>query len=95
MRDSAKKIQIMGDDIFVTNPKVIKQAIAKLGNSSLIKLNQIGTVTETVEAVDLVRTAKLDGGFLPSLRRNRGYDDRRYGGESVYRHDQDRIGIAL
>ena len=53
-----KKIQIMGDDIFVTNPKIIRQAIKdKLGNSSLIKLNQIGSVTETVEAVRLVQEA--------------------------------------
>ena len=59
-----KKIQIMGDDIFVTNPKIIKQAIAdKLGNSSLIKLNQIGTVTETVEAVDLVLAANWTAVF--------------------------------
>jgi enolase len=59
-----KKIQIMGDDIFVTNPKIIKQAITdKLGNSSLIKLNQIGTVTETVEAVDLVRAANWTAVF--------------------------------
>jgi len=53
-----KKIQIMGDDIFVTNPTIIRQAIQdKLGNSSLIKLNQIGSVTETVEAVRLVQEA--------------------------------------
>ena len=59
-----KKIQIMGDDIFVTNPKIIKKAIEdKLGNSSLIKLNQIGTVTETVEAVNLVRAANWTAVF--------------------------------
>jgi enolase len=52
------KIQIMGDDIVVTNPKIIKRAIEdKLANSTLIKLNQIGTVTETVEAVDIARAA--------------------------------------
>ena len=52
------KIQIMGDDVFVTNPKIIKKAIEdKLANSTLIKLNQIGTVTETVEAVNLARAA--------------------------------------
>lgn len=59
-----KKIQIMGDDIFVTNPKIIKKAIDdKLGNSSLIKLNQIGTVTETVEAVKLVKAANWTAVF--------------------------------
>jgi len=58
------KVQIMGDDIFVTNPAILKRAIAeKLGNSSLIKLNQIGTVTETVEAVSLVRAANWTAVF--------------------------------
>lgn len=52
------RVQIMGDDIFVTNPTTLKKAIRDgLANSSLIKPNQIGTVTETVEAVDLVRAA--------------------------------------
>jgi len=48
------KIQIVGDDIFVTNPKRIKWGIEeKLANAVLIKLNQIGTLTETVSAVEL------------------------------------------
>ena len=50
--------QIMGDDIFVTNPAIIVEAIErKVGNSALIKLNQIGTVTETLEAMRLCRQA--------------------------------------
>jgi enolase len=50
--------QIMGDDIFVTNPAIITEAIErKVGNSALIKLNQIGTVTETLEAMRLCRQA--------------------------------------
>ena len=50
--------QIMGDDIFVTNPAIITEAIErKVGNSALIKLNQIGTVTETLEAMRLCREA--------------------------------------
>ena len=50
--------QIMGDDIFVTNPAIIAEAIErKVGNSALIKLNQIGTVTETLEAMRLCRQA--------------------------------------
>jgi len=50
--------QIMGDDIFVTNPTIITEAIGrKVGNSALIKLNQIGTVTETLEAIRLCREA--------------------------------------
>ncbi len=46
------RIQLVGDDAFVTNPKIIKQAIADgVGNSSLIKVNQIGSVTETLNAI--------------------------------------------
>ncbi len=59
-----KNVQIMGDDIFVTNPAILKNAISdNLANSSLIKLNQIGTVTETVEAVNLVRAARWTAVF--------------------------------
>lgn len=51
-------IQIVGDDIFVTNTKFIAKGITENStNSVLIKLNQIGTVTETVEAIDLCRKA--------------------------------------
>ncbi len=47
------RIQLVGDDAFVTNPKIIKQAIADgVGNSSLIKVNQIGSITETIAAID-------------------------------------------
>ena len=53
-----KKIQIVGDDLFVTNVERLKRGIAeKSANSILIKLNQIGTVTETVDAVDMARAA--------------------------------------
>ena len=47
------RIQLVGDDAFVTNPKIIKQAIADgVGNSTLIKVNQIGSITETIAAID-------------------------------------------
>jgi enolase len=47
------RIQLVGDDAFVTNPKIIKQAIADgVGNSSLIKVNQIGSITETLDAIN-------------------------------------------
>ena len=53
-----KTIQLVGDDIFVTNPKIFARGISeKVGNAILIKLNQIGTVTETVEAVEMARKA--------------------------------------
>jgi enolase len=54
-----KKVQIVGDDLFVTNIERLQMGIEqKVGNSILIKLNQIGTVSETIEAVKMARTAK-------------------------------------
>ena len=51
-----ERIQLVGDDLFVTNPEIFKKGIADgLGNSILIKLNQIGTVTETLECVEMAR----------------------------------------
>jgi len=51
-------VELVGDDIFCTNPAIISAAIARgIGNSSLIKLNQIGTVTETLEAMAICRRA--------------------------------------
>jgi enolase 1/2/3 len=53
-----KKIQLVGDDIFVTNPEIFRRGIAEgIGNAILIKLNQIGTVMETIEAIDMGRKA--------------------------------------
>ncbi|MFZ0580604.1 MAG: phosphopyruvate hydratase [Candidatus Acidiferrales bacterium] len=57
-RDLGKKIQLVGDDIFVTNPKIFARGISEgVGNAILIKLNQIGTVSETIEAVEMARKA--------------------------------------
>jgi len=54
-----KKIQVVGDDFLVTNPKRIKQAIEqKAANAALIKVNQIGTLSETLEAIKLAQDAK-------------------------------------
>jgi enolase len=51
-------IQIVGDDIFVTNPKLLKRGIEeKTANSILIKLNQIGTLTETLETIEMAKKA--------------------------------------
>ncbi len=50
--------ELVGDDIFCTNPAIITAAIARgIGNSALIKLNQIGTVTETLQAMAICRAA--------------------------------------
>ncbi|HEY3160601.1 MAG TPA: phosphopyruvate hydratase [Vicinamibacterales bacterium] len=52
------RIQLVGDDVFVTNPAILKQGIAdKVGNALLVKLNQIGTVTETLDAIAIARHA--------------------------------------
>jgi enolase len=54
----SKKVQIVGDDLFVTNPHRLKQGIErKACNSILIKLNQIGTVSETIDAIIMARDA--------------------------------------
>ncbi|PLX88250.1 MAG: phosphopyruvate hydratase [Desulfuromonas sp.] len=52
------KIQIVGDDLFVTNTKILKEGIEKgIANSILIKVNQIGTLTETLEAIEMAKRA--------------------------------------
>jgi enolase len=52
------KIQLVGDDLFVTNTKILQQGIEKgIANSILIKLNQIGTVTETLAAIEMAKRA--------------------------------------
>jgi len=57
-REAGGKIQLVGDDIFVTNPEIFARGISeKIGNSILIKLNQIGSVIETVDAVEMARKA--------------------------------------
>jgi enolase len=53
-KELGEKVQLVGDDLFVTNPKILMQGIeAGIGNSILIKVNQIGTLSETFETIDL------------------------------------------
>ncbi|MDR1026292.1 MAG: phosphopyruvate hydratase [Lactobacillus sp.] len=53
------KVQLVGDDLFVTNPKRLAQGIEKgVANSILVKVNQIGTLTETMQAVEMAQRAK-------------------------------------
>jgi enolase len=55
-RELGGRIQLVGDDLFVTNVKRLRQGIEQnVGNSILIKVNQIGTVSETLDAIDLAR----------------------------------------
>jgi enolase len=53
-----KKVQLVGDDLFVTNTKILKEGISKgIANSILIKINQIGTLTETFAAIEMAKRA--------------------------------------
>ncbi len=63
------RLQLVGDDIFVTNPAIIKEAISRgIGNAALIKVNQIGTVTETLEAIATCRS----GGYVQFVSHRSG-----------------------
>jgi enolase len=58
-QDIGSKVQLVGDDIFVTNPKIFKKGIAeKIGNAILIKVNQIGSLSETLEAINIAKKNK-------------------------------------
>ena len=51
-------MQLVGDDVFVTNPEILQQGIARgVANALLVKLNQIGTVSETLDAIAIARAA--------------------------------------
>jgi enolase len=57
-QELGKKVQLVGDDLFVTNPKILREGIKKgLANSVLIKVNQIGTLTETLQTVEMAHRA--------------------------------------
>ncbi|MBE8993367.1 MAG: phosphopyruvate hydratase [Microcystis sp. M54BS1] len=63
------RIQLVGDDIFCTNPKIIQEAIDRgVANASLIKVNQIGSVTETLEAIKIARS----GGYTVYISHRSG-----------------------
>jgi len=63
------RIQLVGDDLFVTNIERIKRGLKhNIGNSVLIKLNQIGTLTETLQAIELTKNA----GYLPVISARSG-----------------------
>ena len=61
------KVQLVGDDVFVTNPEILKKGIdVGIANSVLIKLNQIGTVTETIQTINIAKQS--DYTFIISHR---------------------------
>jgi enolase len=58
-RELGGRVQLIGDDVFVTNPEILKRGIAEgVANALLVKLNQIGTVTETLDAMRMARDAR-------------------------------------
>lgn len=69
-----KRVQLVGDDLFVTNVKILQQGIEQgIANSILIKLNQIGTLTETLAAIGLARKA----GYTSVISHRSGETDRK------------------
>ena len=90
------KVQLVGDDILVTNPAFIARGIEEDAmNAVLIKLNQIGTLTETIDAIELREACRLDGHGQPPLGRDRGHHHRRFRRRDGHRPDQDRRPVAL
>ena len=96
-RKLGSKVQLVGDDIFVTNTKIFAEGIAKkIANAILIKPNQIGTLTETAGG-HRHGGAGADMPAMVSHRsgRNRGRDHCRHRGGDRGHADQDRLDVAL
>ena len=90
------KCQLVGDDLFVTNVKRLADGIKNgRANSILVKVNQIGTLTETLAAVEMAYKAALHRGDVAPLGRDRGFDDRRPRGRHRLRPDQDGLACAF
>ncbi len=89
------KVQLVGDDLFVTNTERLQRGIDEgIANSILIKVNQIGTLTETIEAIQLAAPQRLHQHLEPPQRRDRGRHDRRPGRRARHRPDQNRQRLA-
>ena len=91
-----KTTQLVGDDIFVTNPAIFREGIAKgIGNAILIKVNQIGTLTETLEAIAMADAAK----YAAVISHRSGETEDTTIADLCRRHhrhaDQDRIALPL
>ena len=85
------RVQIVGDDIFVTNPERLEEGIERgVANALLVKVNQIGTLTETLDAVALAHHSGYRTHDQPPQRRDGGHHDRRPGGGCRQWPDQDR-----
>ena len=91
------KIQLVGDDNLRHQPGAHPPTASSKGiaNAILIKVNQIGTLTETLEAVEMAQRAGLSLRHVAPLGRDRGRDHRRSRGRHQLRADQDRLAVAL
>ena len=90
------RVQLVGDDLFVTNVTRLKQGIdQKIANAILVKVNQIGTLSETLDAVRMAQERRLRRGDVASLGRDRGRDHRRPRRRHQLRADQDRLARPL
>ncbi len=90
------RIQLVGDDIFVTNAEILERGIREgVANAILIKLNQIGTLTETLDTVDLADAVVLPARDLAPLGGDGGHDDRRPGRRGQRGTDQGRRARPL
>ena len=89
------KVQLVGDDVFVTNPAILKKGIDEgIGNALLVKVNQIGTITETLDAMAIATNA---GYRCVSSHRSGETEDSTIADLAVGTAagpDQDRLGIA-
>ena len=83
------RIQLVGDDIFVTNAEILERGIREgVANAILIKLNQIGTLTETLDTVGAGQPVVVPARDLAPVGGDRGHDDRRPGRRGQRRADQ-------
>ena len=90
------KVQLVGDDLFVTNTERLKRGIdLGVANSILIKVNQIGTLSETLRGDRHGARGRLHRGHVAPLGGDRGHDDRRPRRGHRLRPDQDRRAVAL
>ena len=94
-KEVGKKIQLVGDDIFVTNIEFLQKGIDRhVANSILIKVNQIGTVSETLDAIDLARR----NGYTSVISHRSGETEDTFIADLAVatgcRADQDWVGIA-
>ncbi len=88
-------VQLVGDDLFVTNTERLARGIQeKVGNAILIKLNQIGTVTETIEAIEMARKAGYASIVSHRSRRNRRHLHRGFRRGHGHGPNQNRLRIA-